>query len=73
MSDREALVEVHGVGDGVEALEGDDGEGEDGQLAGEHPQEARHQAPRRRLPLDRVLLKLTWEKVNKIVLILYSK
>ena len=62
MSDGEAFVEVHCVGDGVEAFEGDDGEGEDGQLTGEHPQEPCHQAPRRRLPLNCVLLKLTLEE-----------
>ena len=45
MSDGEALVEVHCVGDGVEAFEGDDGEGEDGQLAGEHPQESATRHP----------------------------
>ena len=58
MSDGEAFVKVHGVCDGVEALEGDDCEGEDGEFAGENAEEPGHQTPRRRLPLDRVLLKL---------------
>ena len=56
MFEGEAFVEVHGVRDGVEPLEGDDSEGEDGELDGENPQEAGHQAARARLPPDRMLL-----------------
>ncbi len=58
VSDGESLVEVHGVCDGVEPLQGDDCQGEDGELGGQHPQEPRHQAARRCLPLYSVLLEL---------------
>ena len=40
MPEAEPLVEVHGVRDGVVALQSDDGQREDGQLGGEHAEEA---------------------------------
>ena len=54
----EALVEVHGVRDGVVTLQGDDGKGEDRQLGGQHAEEAGGLAGARQLPLDRVLAEL---------------
>ena len=66
MSYREPFVEVHGVGDGVEPLQGDDRQCEDGQLARQDTKEPRNQTTWRRLPLDSVLLKLTCNKSKKI-------
>ena len=44
--------------DGVEALQGDDGQGEDAELGGQHAQEAGHQTAAADLPLDGVLAEL---------------
>lgn len=54
----EAFVELHGVGDGIETLQGDHGQGEHAQLAGQHPQESCYKTPRAGLPLYCMLLKL---------------
>lgn len=42
VTQREPLVQMHGVRDGVVALHRDDGQREDGQLRAEHAEEARH-------------------------------
>ena len=54
----EPLVEVHGVRDGVVALQRDDGQREHGQLRAEHAEEAGSLAAGRELPRQRVLPEL---------------
>lgn len=55
----QALVEVHRVGDGVVALQGDDGQRVHGQLCAEDAQETRQLATCRHLPGDGVLAELS--------------
>ena len=54
----EPLVEVHGVRDGVVALQRDDGQREHRQLGAEHAEEAGRLAAGGELPGQRVLAKL---------------
>lgn len=58
MAPAQLALGVHGVGDGVPALQADDGQRVDGQLAGEHRQEAGHAAARPRLPVGGVVVVL---------------
>ena len=58
MPEAEPLVEVHGVRDGVVALQRDDGQREHGQLRAEHAEEAGSLAAGRELPRQRVLPEL---------------
>lgn len=59
MSEGHPLVQLHGVGDGVEALECDDSQREDTQLRGQDSQKAGHQTAAAQLPRDGVLAEFT--------------
>ena len=64
ISDGESLVEMHGVGYGIESFKRNDGQCKYAEFAGQHAQEASDQTARRRLPLDSMFLEFSCNEKN---------